>query len=63
MDIMPISHNVHREREKRYPAIIRIWENAWAEFVPLLRFDQEIRTVICTTNAIEILLPPGSAGR
>ena len=39
--------------EKRYPAIIRLWENAWAEFVPFLAFDQEIRTVICTTNAIE----------
>jgi putative transposase len=39
--------------EKRYPAIIRLWENAWAEFVPFLQFDQEIRTVICTTNAIE----------
>ena len=39
--------------EKHYPAIIRLWENAWAEFVPFLRFDQEIRTVICTTNAIE----------
>ena len=22
--------------EKRYPAIIRLWENAWAEFVPFL---------------------------
>ena len=39
--------------EKRYPAIIRLWENARAEFVPFLRFDREIRTVICTTNAIE----------
>jgi transposase-like protein len=39
--------------EKRYPAIIRLWENAWAEFVPFLSFDREIRTVICTTNAIE----------
>jgi transposase-like protein len=39
--------------EKQYPAIIRLWENAWAEFVPFLRFDREIRTVICTTNAIE----------
>jgi putative transposase len=39
--------------EKRYPAIIRLWENAWAEFVPFLQFDREIRTVICTTNAIE----------
>jgi transposase-like protein len=39
--------------EKRYPAIIRLWENAWAEFVPFLAFDREIRKVICTTNAIE----------
>jgi putative transposase len=39
--------------EKRYPAIIRLWTNAWAEFVPFLAFDQSIRTVICTTNAIE----------
>jgi transposase-like protein len=41
--------------EKKYPAIIRLWENAWAEFVPFLRFDVEIRKIICTTNAIESL--------
>jgi transposase-like protein len=39
----------------KYPAIVRLWENAWAEFVPFLAFDREIRTVICTTNAIESL--------
>jgi len=39
--------------ERRYPAIIRLWENAWSEFVPFLQFDREIRTVISTTNAIE----------
>jgi putative transposase len=39
--------------ERRYPAIIKLWDNAWAEFVPFLRFDAEIRTVVCTTNAIE----------
>jgi transposase-like protein len=39
--------------ESRYPAIIRLWTNAWAEFVPFLAFDLEIRKVICTTNAIE----------
>jgi putative transposase len=38
---------------ERYPAIVRLWENAWAEFVPFLSFDVEIRRVICTTNAIE----------
>jgi putative transposase len=40
---------------RKYPAILRLWENAWAEFVPFLAFDKEIRTVICTTNAIESL--------
>ena len=39
--------------EGRYPAIVRLWENAWAEFVPFLGFDTEIRTIIYTTNAIE----------
>jgi transposase-like protein len=41
--------------QARYPAIIRLWEHAWAEFVPFLAFDLEIRTVIATTNAIESL--------
>jgi transposase-like protein len=40
---------------RKYPAIVRLWENAWPEFVPFLAFDKEIRTVICTTNAIESL--------
>jgi putative transposase len=39
--------------EKRYPAIVRLWSNAWAEMVPFLAFDTEIRKVVCTTNAIE----------
>jgi putative transposase len=34
----------------RYPAIIRLWDNAWAEFTPFLDYDLEIRTVICSTN-------------
>jgi transposase-like protein len=37
----------------RYPAIVRLWENAWSEFVPFLNFDPEIRRIICSTNAIE----------
>jgi len=41
--------------QQRYPAIIRLWENAWAEFVPFLAFDTEIRSAICTTNSIESL--------
>jgi transposase-like protein len=39
--------------EKKYPAIVKLWENAWAEFVPFLNFHPEVRTVIYTTNAIE----------
>jgi transposase-like protein len=39
--------------EARYPAIVRLWSNAWAQFVPFLNFDVEIRKIICTTNAIE----------
>lgn len=37
----------------KYPAIVKLWENAWAEFVPFLAFDAEIRKVVCSTNAIE----------
>lgn len=37
----------------KYPAIIKLWSDAWAEFVPFLRFDVEIRKVVCSTNAIE----------
>ncbi len=40
---------------KRYPAIIRLWRNAWAEFIPFLDYDVEIRKVLCSTNAIESL--------
>jgi transposase-like protein len=40
---------------QRYPAIIRLWENAWEEFIPFLDYDVEIRQVLCSTNAIESL--------
>jgi putative transposase len=39
----------------RYRAMIRLWRNAWNEFIPFLDYDMEIRTVICSTNAIESL--------
>ena len=38
---------------QKYPAIVKLWENAWAEFTPFLQFDREIRRIVCTTNAIE----------
>jgi putative transposase len=40
---------------RTYPAITRLWESAWAEFVPFLAYDVEVRRVICSTNAIESL--------
>jgi putative transposase len=39
----------------RYPAVIKLWSNAWEEFTPFLAYDVEIRQVICSTNAIESL--------
>jgi transposase-like protein len=38
---------------ERYPAIVRLWESSWAEVVPFLEYDVEVRRVICSTNAIE----------
>jgi transposase-like protein len=40
---------------QRYPAIIRLWENAWEQFIPFLDYDVEIRQLLCSTNAIESL--------
>jgi hypothetical protein len=39
--------------EAKYPAIARLWTTAWAEMVPFLGFDVEIRRIVCSTNAIE----------
>src|ERR1700712_3888068 len=39
----------------RYPAVIRLWDNAWEEFIQFLDYDVEVRRVICSTNAIESL--------
>jgi hypothetical protein len=37
---------------RKYPAIVKLWENSWEEFTPFLRFDSEIRRIICTTDVI-----------
>jgi transposase-like protein len=39
--------------EAKYPAVVKLWESAWAEFVPFLSFAPEVRAVMYTTNAIE----------
>jgi putative transposase len=43
------------EYNDQYPAIVKLWENAWAEFVPFLTFSPEIRRIVYSTNAIESL--------
>jgi len=48
---------------ERYPAIVRLWENAWAELVPFLSFDAEIRKIVCTTNARPGQRPDPSGGQ
>lgn len=40
---------------RAYPAIKRLWDSAWEEFIPFLDYDIEIRKVLCSTNAIESL--------
>jgi putative transposase len=40
---------------ERYPAIIRLWRNAWEQFTPFLAFPPPIRKIVYTTNAIESL--------
>ena len=39
----------------RYPAISKLWRNAWENFIPFLDLDIEIRHLLSTTNAIESL--------
>ena len=41
---------------KRYPAVIRLWDNAREESIPFLDYDVEIRRVIFSTNVIESLI-------
>ena len=49
------SGRTRREMGKKYGAMIRLWRNAWNEFIPFLDYDVEIRRMICSTNAIESL--------
>lgn len=40
---------------QRYPALIRLWDNAWEEFTPFLAYNVEIRRILFSTNVIESL--------
>jgi putative transposase len=44
---------VREEWGRQYPGLVAVFENAWEQFIPFLDFDQDIRRVIYTTNAIE----------
>ncbi|MDQ1058424.1 transposase-like protein [Arthrobacter globiformis] len=37
---------VHAEWGQPFPAIVRLWESSWAEFVPFMEYDVEIRRMI-----------------
>jgi len=36
----------------RYPAIVRLWRDAWEVFTPFLAYPPEIRRVVYTTDVI-----------
>jgi putative transposase len=41
--------------EPKYPAIVKLWTQAWPEVVPYMAFDREIRYLLTSTNAVESL--------
>ncbi|MFI7616996.1 transposase [Nonomuraea terrae] len=51
-----------RDLGRKYPAIVKLWEDAWADFVLFRNLVTEIRRVICSTNAIGSDQRPDSAG-
>ena len=61
-----LHRNIRASRRKRfaefdakwgqqYPAITRLWENAWTEFLPFLDYNVEIRRVICSELYPEVV--------
>src|SRR6478672_371504 len=47
---------------QRYPAIVRLWDNAWDTFIPFLDYDIEIRRVLSSTDEIVKSGPAAQAG-
>lgn len=39
--------------DKKYPSIMRSWDNNWAELSTFFEYPQEIRKLVYTTNAVE----------
>lgn len=40
---------------ERYPAVVRLGDNPFSEFIPFLDYHLEIRRVLSTTSTIESL--------
>ena len=40
---------------RKYPAIGQSWRRVWQEVIPFFSFPGEVRRIIYTTNAIEVL--------
>jgi putative transposase len=41
------------EHGDRYPAIVRLWRDAWERFTPFLAYPAIIRKIVYTTNMVE----------
>jgi len=39
--------------DKKYPAILRSWDENWAELITFFEYPEQIRSLIYTTNAVE----------
>lgn len=46
---------VKNKWESKYPNAMKSWEQNWDVLTPIFKFSQDVRKVICTTNAIESL--------
>ena len=40
---------------RKYPAIVQSWRRAWPEAIPFFGFADDVRRIVHTTNAIEVL--------
>ena len=39
--------------DKKYLNILKSWDKNWSELTAFFEYPQEIRRIICTTNAVE----------
>ena len=46
---------VKEKWDEKYPNAMKSWEHNWDVLTPIFKFSSDVRKVIYTTNAIEIL--------